>query len=155
MGDLAALLARPGQEIHVLDLITADSGGVLEQRAADETIDAQARNAYRSSLNDIEAELDEAHLAADAGRAERLQLERDALIAELAAAYGIAGRVRRGGGDSAERARSTVTKRLREALRRIQTQHPRLGRHLTASLHTGIFCSYDPEAPVTWNLKRS
>jgi hypothetical protein len=27
---------------------------------------------------------------------------------------------------------------------------PRLGQHLAASVHTGVFCSYEPERDIVW-----
>jgi hypothetical protein len=55
-------------------------------------------------------------------------------------------------GDPAERARSTVTARIRDALRRIERAHPELAHHLRRSVHTGVYCSYRPEDPVDWTL---
>jgi len=55
---------------------------------------------------------------------------------------------------AAERARSTVTQRLRVVLQRIAVQHPGLADHLAAHVRTGTFCAYqsDPERPVVWDL---
>jgi hypothetical protein len=72
-------------------------------------------------------------------------------VAGLAAAYGLGGRVRRLG-DPAERARTTVTARIRDTLRRIDTVHPALGAHLRATVSTGRSCVYRPEPPVRWVL---
>ena len=73
--------------------------------------------------------------------------ERDFLVAELTGAYGLGGRPRRAG-DPAERARTTVTSRIRDALVRVERENPELGRHLRASVRTGTFCAYEPERPV-------
>lgn len=54
--------------------------------------------------------------------------------------------------DPAERARKTVTWRLRDALGRIDREHAQLGRHLANSIKTGIYCSYDPEGPTGWDI---
>jgi hypothetical protein len=53
-----------------------------------------------------------------------------------------------------ERARSAVTKRIRDALQKIEKNHPVLGRHLSARVKTGYECSYtpDPDRPVVWRL---
>jgi hypothetical protein len=63
---------------------------------------------------------------------------------QLAAAFGLAGRARRAA-SGAERARLTVTKRIRSALARIHACHPDLGEHLGRCVRTGLFCSYVPE----------
>jgi hypothetical protein len=54
----------------------------------------------------------------------------------------------------AERARVTVTKRIKAALKKIQEHHPALGHHLTTCIKTGHFCTYTPgpEQPAAWVL---
>ena len=44
-----------------------------------------------------------------------------------------------------ERARSAVTWRIRNAIKKIGQAHPRLGRHLENAVRTGTFCVYQPE----------
>jgi hypothetical protein len=39
-----------------------------------------------------------------------------------------------------------------EAIGRIERAHPALGRHLQASIRTGVFCSYTPERDVHWTV---
>jgi hypothetical protein len=55
----------------------------------------------------------------------------------------------------AERARVTVTKRIKAALKKIQEHHPSLGYHLTTCIKTGHFCTYTPapEQPAAWVLR--
>jgi hypothetical protein len=138
--DLAVLLAEPGREVHVLRLI-----GLEEPTGADPVLDDQARAAYRRRLAELDQEIEEGQQWQDAGRAERAALERDALIRELSAAAGLGGRARRLG-DRSERARKTVTARIRDALRRIDSAHPTLATHLRATVTTGTTCSYSPES---------
>lgn len=147
--DLARLLAQPGREVAAVDLAAAP--GAPRQPALGPVIDARARDAYKVRLVELEAELEEADAAGDVERSVRAQAERDALVAQLAGAFGLGGRPRRSG-DSAERARQAVTWRIREALGRIEAAHPELGRHLRRSLRTGTFCVYDPTEPVDWSL---
>lgn len=158
MTDLAVLLARPGEEVHALDLVASPRTG--RKAAADEgtpgrpgdlgeVLDATAREAYRRRLSELADELAEADTVGDAAAAERAAAEREALVRELSAAYGIGGRPRRAG-DPAERARTTVTWRIRDAIRRIGAEHETLGRHLRSSVRTGVFCSYVPEQDQRW-----
>ena len=51
--------------------------------------------------------------------------------------------------DPIERVRKAVTNRIREAIQRIDKQHPDLGHHLQSAIHTGYYCGYSPERPVT------
>jgi hypothetical protein len=145
--DLARLLAEPGREIAAQDLMA--TGGTVVAADTGSVIDAQARDAYRSRLVEIDAELDDADAAGDANRSASLAAEQEALIAELRGAYGLGGRPRRTGG-SAERARTAVRSRIRDALTRIETAHPALGRHLAHSVRTGSYCVYQPDPPVDW-----
>jgi hypothetical protein len=155
--DIAVLLARPGTPVPALELAAppADAGRSAEGLHAEgdtgEVVDATARAAYRRRLRELEEEARDADEAGDAVRSERIAAERDALVGQLAAAYGIGGRVRRTG-SPAERARTAVTARIRAAVRRIDAAHPELGRHLDAALRTGTLCVYQPEQPPAWRL---
>ena len=167
LGYLACLLGRPGQEVHVLELVGAvDSpapgrrpgaapAGLTVSRleAADPLLDAQARDAYRRRLHELEEDLEEACSWSDPERAARAQAEIDALTGELARAAGL-GSHDRSLATPAERARVSVTKATRTAIRTIARHCPALGDHLAASVHTGRFCSYAPpgQAPPAWSL---
>jgi hypothetical protein len=150
MADIARLLAQPGQEIHALDLMS--DGGPGFSSAGIEALDDQARTAYKRRLVELESELEAADASADVARSEQLVAEREAVLAELSAAYGLDGRARRSGG-SADRARSAVTQRIKDALGRIEREHPDAGRHLQRSVRTGAFCVYEPDGPVNWALE--
>jgi hypothetical protein len=56
-------------------------------------------------------------------------------------------------GDHAERARLTVTKAVKSALRQLTAVHTRLTAHLQATVQRGYFCVYtpDPRTPITWS----
>ena len=159
--DLHALLASPGTAVAALDLATAAGGqppgvsagpdGLHAPSDTGEVIDAQARAAYRQRLSELEQAAAEADADADIERSARIAAERDALVDALTGAYGLGGRVRRSG-SAAERARTAVTARIRDSIRRIGDEHPDLGRHLARSVRTGTFCVYEPDQPVRWSL---
>jgi hypothetical protein len=160
---LARLLAAPGRELHVLDLVTAVHGVTVgpgpaaddELRlAADDAgplLDDQARLAYRRRLVEAEEDIAEAEELGDQERAALARADRDHLVAELARAFGLAGRGRRAASTS-ERARGSVTRAIRYAMNRIGDRHPALGDHLVRTVRTGTYCAYepDPRAPLTW-----
>ena len=166
---LARLLAAPGREIHSLELagsesptagvnathgLAADPALVVSRLGgAGPTLDAEAKAAYRTRLDDLREELAEAEAWNDPERVARLQAESGALTHELAAAMGLGGRDRPAA-SSAERARVSVTRAIRSTLARIAAQDPELGAHLEATIRTGTFCSYtpDPRAPIAWRL---
>jgi hypothetical protein len=145
--DLAQLLAHPGRDIHCLELM----GASLVEHDTGPTLDAAARRAYEARVVTLRTEIDEARVANDLARVERARDELNALVEQLAAAAGLAGRSRRSG-SSAERARSAVGCRIRAALKRIEQAHPALGQHLDRSVRTGVWCSYHPAEPIAWRL---
>ncbi|MET8372188.1 ATPase, partial [Micromonospora profundi] len=76
---------------------------------------------------------------------------RGAGLDELRAAAGLAGRSRRLG-DEAERARKTVTARIRDTMRKLDERHPALAGHLREAVSTGSTCRYLPSETVPWRL---
>jgi len=147
---LATLVAAPGREVHVLDLVGA---GVVEGGLP--VLDAEARAAYRRRLAEVEEDLAEAERDHDEARRTLAARDREYLLAELSGALGLGGRTRRTGG-TAERARTSVTRSLRYALARIAEAHPELGGHLARAVRTGSCCSYvpDPVVPLAWHVRR-
>jgi hypothetical protein len=156
---LSELLARPAADVAASQLAAAGAGHagtvVTEQGAgAGEIADARALAAYRQRLGELDAELAQARSWADEGRMTRLQLEREALLAELRAAAGLGGRPRRFS-SADERARVAVRKAIAAALARIEDGDPGLARLLRDTVRTGTRCRYDPDParPVSWILK--
>lgn len=145
--DLVQLLARPGTEMHCLELADrpAETGGDVP------VLDDRARRELKARVRDLQQEIDEADAAHDTSRAEIAREELDRIVEHLSGALGLGGRARQLG-SAAERARSAVTWRIRNAIRKIASAHPRLGRHLENSVNTGTFCAYEPETPVDWML---
>jgi hypothetical protein len=148
LGMIAALVSRPDCEIHAVDLATdPDAGageGAIDLGDAGEVIDLRARETYKKRIVELREELDEAESWKDGARAARIRGELEALTQQIAAAVGIGGRERRTG-SAAERARVTVQRRVREAIKKIAEQDAALGRHLDVSVRTGTFCAYEPE----------
>lgn len=161
---LSRLLAEPGRELHVLDLVALErtpesSESVIAFPAdgdAGELLDARAKAAYRRRLTEIDEDLAEAHAIGDTARAAQAEIERDVLMRELSRAVGLGGRDRRAGSNS-ERARSAVTRAMRHALARIRKRHAPLGDHLERTIRTGTYCVYspDPRFPIAWKTSRA
>lgn len=171
---LAALLAEPRREFHVLDLVASERDpaangiGVEATGAAGaETtepglsvgsvgdmgpiLDARAKDAYRRRLAEIEEDIESARDTGDVEREAQADAEREILIRQLSAAIGVGGRDRRTGSAS-ERARASVTRALRSALARIRAHNSQLGEHLDRCIRTGTYCVYlpDPRVPILW-----
>ena len=149
--DLRYLLSHPGSQVPAAALRHADDPQAGPASRGVDLLDDQARAAYRRRLEELDADLDDAVLTHDDGRAARAQEERAALVAELSAAAGLGGRARRMG-DDVDRARKSVTMRIRNAIARIDRVHPALGRHLSLTVRTGAFCSYEPDQGVDWTV---
>lgn len=143
VADLARLVAAPGEEVHVFDLLRLPAGERRDRGSAEPALDRRALASYRRRLAEIDAAIAEAEGRLEGGSAGALAREREALLDQIAADTGLGGRPRRLN-DPVERARKAVTARIRDAIRRIGRVDPALGRHLEASVSTGVRCTYAP-----------
>jgi hypothetical protein len=159
------LLAEPGREFHVLDMVAVEAGWLPTHVAANDgldddgrlaargvpVLDERAREAYRRRLAEVDDDIEEATAMNDIARRELAERDREYLIAELRSAVGLGGAHRSTGG-SAERARTAVTRSMRYALARLAEHHPLAAAHLDQRVRTGIYCSYVPDelAPIRW-----
>jgi tetratricopeptide (TPR) repeat protein len=161
---IADLLGSAGREFHAMELLTAhtsaaglDSTGHgfdgVTSTPSEPVLDARAKQEYRRRLQDLSEELDEARSWHDPERVAALEAEVDAITDELRRAVGLGGRDREMLSPS-ERARVSVTKAIKAAVRAISKECPPLGEHLGASIRTGGFCSYAPpgQQPPKWVL---
>lgn len=147
--DIATLLAVPHTDVPAVDLLHGTEARRPRTTGADPMIDDAARRAYLRRLTALDGEIDAALDRGDDRRAARLDAERAALLDELRRAAGLGGRTRRLG-DERERARQTVTARIRDSIRRLRAVHPELAAHLAEAVHTGRVCAYRPTEPVAW-----
>ncbi len=152
--DLHVLLRMPGKEIPAIRLLNPAGGQEFVAAASmggDTVLDDEAKAAYRRRLSTLDEQIESAALRGDDARAAAYDKERAALLTELRTATGLGGRTRRLG-DEAERARKTVTARIRDTLRKLDSRHPELATHLRATVSTGTTCSYSPEQRLAWHL---
>jgi tetratricopeptide (TPR) repeat protein len=58
-------------------------------------------------------------------------------------------------GAAVERSRQSVTKAIKNAIRRISRDHGELGEHLQSTVHTGLVCRYAPDSrqPPRWTVE--
>ncbi|MFJ6609875.1 ATP-binding protein [Streptomyces sp. NPDC091289] len=152
--DLHSLLGLPGADVPAVQLLAPEGGDLVVaagQLGGDPVLDEEAKRRYKEHLARLDAEIDRAAARDDAGLVEKYDRERQALLDELRTAAGLGGRSRRLG-DQTERARKTVTARIRDTLRKLDTLHPALAAHLKASVTTGTTCAYRPEHAPDWRL---
>jgi len=163
---IGLLLAARGRDVHVLELAGAqaaeppsgDPAGAQGLRASrlggtEPVLDQRAKDDFRRRLAELGEELEEARSWNDPERAARVEAEIDALTSELERSLGLGGRDR-GMPSPAERARVSVTKAIKAAVRTVSEDCPALGEHLARSIRTGRFCSYAPPGrePPVWDL---
>jgi tetratricopeptide (TPR) repeat protein len=155
---LAELVTHPGAERHVLDLVDLVEGvsaGVDRRHLGDagQLLDATARTAYRRRIEELRDDIENALALGDDERAATLQGELDALVGELARAFGLGGR-QRSASSASERARLNVTRALRAAIARLSEALPEAGAVLDRRVRTGFYCAYEPhpEDEILWKF---
>ncbi len=177
---IAHLLAHPAKEFHALELAQdaaarsepgesdvanlrsnvheLQQAGIHARRLGDagQLLDDQAKAAYRRRITELREEQAEARTLGRVERAEEVEREMDALVAELSRATGLGGRDRFAA-SSSERARQSVSRRINNALSRIADHHLPLGQMLARCIRTGTYCSYNPEPNLTvaWEFEPS
>jgi hypothetical protein len=152
---LCYLLRHPARDVHVSELLATpiDLPLPASWKNAGPILDSQAKAEYKRRIDELRNDLEEAKRFNDSYRATKARSDMDAIAEQLAAAVGLGGRDRRSSSE-AERARSAVTKRIKEAIYRIGKVMPALGRHLAGRIKTGYFCSYNPhpDRPAVWRF---
>jgi len=168
---IAYLLGNPNKECHVSEIMAAVEGALEAPAAlpsarraeldvshsglgdAGPMLDAKAKVEYRHRLSDLQSELEEARTFNDLGRVARAEQEIEFITGELARSLGLGGRDRRAASGT-DRARQNLTKAIKATMKRIAKANAPLGRHLSSTIKTGIFCSYspDPRHSGSWQL---
>ena len=157
---LARLLAEPGREFHVLDLAGAAGSPVADAQVAGADLgpmlDERAKRDLRARLEELREREASAERDGDVAAAEAARSEIEALADALASAVGLGGRDRKTGA-IAERARASVTKATRAAIRLITARDELLGSVLSRAVRTGAYCSYEPIAgtALVWRVEVS
>ena len=148
VNDIARLLSAPGEQIHCSDLM----GSMVKMRG-EKLIDEKAKKNYKAKLLSLQEDLSLAEVNNDYQRSAVLQKEFDDILDMLSNSMGLNGRARKSD-DPIEKVRTAVTWRIRNSIKKISAIHPSLGKHLSNSIKTGLFCSYRPEKNVSWALER-
>ncbi len=146
--DIAKLLAKQGKEVHCLELAGSNviiSGGI-------DLTDEQSKLDYKERLEQLQEEIQEAEQLHNESKIEALSLEYDQILDHLSSTLGLKGMSRKAA-TSADRARSAVTLRIRDSIKKMNANHPQLSKHLENSIKTGIYCSYSPEHYVDWEIE--
>ncbi len=142
--DLIKLLQNPEKEFHCAELM----GSGLDMKA-EPLFDEKAKRSYQKKILELQEEIRSSENNNDLQRTTMLHKEYDDIVDHLTSSLGIKGSIRKSH-DTLDKTRSAVTWRIRTAIQKIEKNHPILGKHLSMSIKTGLFCSYNPEKPVQW-----
>jgi TolB-like protein len=148
INDIARLLSAPGDQIHCSELM----GSMVKMRG-EQVMDEKAKKNYKAKLLSLQEDMSLAEVHNDYQRSAVLQKEYDDVLDMLSSSLGLNGRTRKSD-DPIEKIRSAVTWRIRNSIKKITSVHPALGKHLSNSIKTGIFCCYRPEKNIPWATER-
>jgi TolB-like protein len=148
INDIARLLSAPGDQIHCSELM----GSMVKMRG-EQVMDEKAKKNYKAKLLSLQEDMSLAEVHNDYQRSAVLQKEYDDVLDMLSSSLGLNGRTRKSD-DPIEKIRSAVTWRIRNSIKKITSVHPSLGKHLSNSIKTGIFCCYRPEKNISWATER-
>ncbi|MGD0897011.1 MAG: hypothetical protein ABR915_04185 [Thermoguttaceae bacterium] len=154
------LLRRPGVAIGFAELV-ADAAPESATEAAEQTVvesldlrkwsnqptlDERALHEYKERLQEVETDLEDAQQCNDSGRQERLEREKNEILAGVHAARGLGNNVRDLNSD-ADRLRSRIYSALRTAYKKLEdNKAPKLAQHFRESISSekGTF-TYAPK----------
>lgn len=165
------LIRNKGREMHVLELVKAmpptttelahpDLSDMTEgQLAAEnlslgnfdsgvELLDDQTKAALRKCLQDLDDRIEEAEQFGEDSKVERLQTEKERIVAHLSASLGLDGKSRVSS-SAVEKARKSVEKRIRCDIKKLKKNFPELADHFSL-IKTGTCCLYNPIPDVVW-----
>lgn len=147
--DLAQLIANPDKEIHARFLASGENKDKQADTQETEILDSQALKAYRQRLVELAEAQQQASQCKNETRYAELENERDAIQNELTKALSLSGRQRTFTSDD-EKARKAISARIRSSIKRIESVHSELAEHLTNSINTGNYCSYNTKDKTHW-----
>jgi len=144
--DIARLLEQAERPLHCTALMGTllDSSGIA-------LADGQALKDFRKRIASLESDILEAQEMGELNRAMALNEEYEALIEHLSQITGLSQKTRKSG-STLEKARTATTWRIRFAIKKMDSVHPQLAKHLSRSIQTGTYCSYRPETPHEWTV---
>jgi len=148
LGYIEKLLRRAGEAIEFAELVgddaperateaaeqTADENLELDKWSDQPALDRQAFREYHERLNEIDTELEDARQCNDSGRQERLEREKEEILAAFQAAKGLGNNTRNLNTD-ADKLRSRISVAIRRACKKLaDNQAPKLAQHFKESI---------------------
>jgi TolB-like protein len=143
--DIAKLLQEPNKQLHCMDLM----GAAVDESNPTTAIDRKAKSSYVKRIKELQIEIEDAEATNNNIEIQKLHEEYDSILEHLSQSMGLAGKSRKVG-STIEKARTAVTWRIRSTIKKIDKSHPDLAKHLSKSIRTGTFCTYNPEQQPDW-----
>ena len=165
------LIQNKGKEVHVTELFyhqnplpidvtnTASSTLGSQKSEAKELpistfrgtgplMDEQGKNAYKNRIKELDEQIEEAGGLGDTNKTEELKDEKDKIVNQLAADFGLGGKPR-SSNDFYEQIRKNVTNCINREKSKLKKSFPELETHLMF-INTGWECSYSPKPDTNW-----
>jgi hypothetical protein len=152
MDYIAHLLRSPDCEVHSTPLFLAIAGELHTPvlASAGEVLDPAALKQYKSRMEDLEYQLDQAERNNDQGNKEAAQAELDQLQEQVSSAVGLGGRPRHAH-DDADKIRKSVRIAIERAIKSIRKHHPALAEYLKVRIQCGTFLRYQGDG-IDWQF---
>jgi len=145
-------LDSPNEDIRAVDLCGfANSQSQRLEQLGVEASDRQTSLDLRRGRRSIEAELERALSENAHGKVADLRSKLAAIDAQWRRDFGLHGKVRVNR-DVGDRARQTVQKSIKVALKNISDAHALLHAHIEDAISTGFSCAYRPRQRILWKI---
>ena len=150
---IAHLLANPREQIFAPDLLrlTTEQEALRATGSAGEQADEQTLNEVKQQYRELLVDRAQAEKRNDDAEVTRIQKELDPLTEYLSQVTGLGGRTREAS-DDADKIRRSITQAIQRTIGWIGEDLSIAARHLTNSIRTGLFISYQPEEDLPWSL---
>jgi len=114
-------------------------------------MDEQGKNEYKYRIKELYDQIEEADELGDTDKAEELKNEKDKIVNQLAADFGLGGKPRKIN-SLIEKIRKNVEKRISTDIKKLGKTFPQLSKHLVC-IETGTECKYLPHPDILWKFK--
>ena len=137
-----ALSALPPQQLKAEGLYVSNLGGTGP------LMDEQGKKEYQLRIKELNEQIEEADELGDTHKVEELKDEKDKIVKQLAADFGLGGKPR-SSNDFYEQIRKNVTNCINREKTKLKKSFPELETHLMF-INTGWECSYSPKPDTNW-----
>lgn len=140
---IAHLLRSPDREVTAVQLFKGVAGqqGTPIVASAGDVLDRVAIKEYRSRVENLEYQINEAERNNDQGSKEMAQTELHQFTEQLVSAVGLGGRPRIAH-DDAEKIRKAVAVAIGRAITLVGKYHPALAKYLDSRIERGSYLRY-------------